>query len=103
MMAWVRTAMSMISFGFTIYKFFQAQTERGQAPAVAHLIGPREFALVMIGTALVALVLSTVEHRQAMKTLRATFGPQPVSVAAVVGAIVAALGLLAFLAALLRG
>ena len=33
MMAWVRTGTSMISFGFTIYKFFQDQNDRAQ-PAV---------------------------------------------------------------------
>jgi putative membrane protein len=32
LMAWIRTSLSMISFGFTIYKFFQYLSE---APAVA--------------------------------------------------------------------
>ena len=27
LMAWIRTALSMIGFGFTIYKFFQYQAE----------------------------------------------------------------------------
>jgi len=27
LMAWIRTAISMIGFGFTIYKFFQYQSE----------------------------------------------------------------------------
>jgi putative membrane protein len=103
MMAWVRTAMSMISFGFTIYKFFQAQAERGPTAVPRHFLGPREFALIMIGTALVALVLSALEHRQAMQTLRASFGPQPRSVSAAVAGIVALLGVLAFVSALVRG
>lgn len=103
MMAWVRTAMSMISFGFTIYKFFQAQSERAQTAATNHVLGPREFALIMIGTALVALVLSAIEHRQAMKALRAAYGPQPMSVAVAVAGIVAMLGVLAFSSALMRG
>ena len=31
LMAWVRTATSLISFGFTIYKFFQLEL-KGQPP-----------------------------------------------------------------------
>ena len=34
LMAWVRTATSMISFGFTIYKFFQF--EAGKETHVGH-------------------------------------------------------------------
>lgn len=51
LMAWVRTATSLISFGFTIYKFFQIEFAKEGARAVDRLIGPREFALIMIGTA----------------------------------------------------
>jgi uncharacterized membrane protein YidH (DUF202 family) len=32
MMAWIRTAASLISFGFTIYKFFQFEI-KGASPA----------------------------------------------------------------------
>lgn len=103
MMAWVRTGTSMISFGFTIYKFFQFQTDKAQPAVPARLIGPREFALIMIGTGLVALFLSTIEHRQSMKMLRVTYGPQPMSVAGVVAFIVSGLGLLAFAVALVHG
>ena len=56
LMAWVRTATSLISFGFTIYKFFQFEL-KGQPPNPDRLIGARGFALIMIGTGLVALLL----------------------------------------------
>jgi len=100
LMAWVRTATSLISFGFTIYKFFQF--ERGPAPAAQSLIGARGFALIMIGTGLVALVLSAIEHRRSMQSMRAEFGHVPVSTAAIVAALVSALGLLAFVAVFLH-
>jgi len=100
MMAWVRTGTSLISFGFTIYKFFQLQIQ--QQAATSRLIGPREFALIMIGIGLVALLLASVQHRQSMKLLRATFGPQPRSVSGVVAGLVSVMGLAAFLAALFR-
>ena len=103
MMAWVRTGTSLISFGFTIYKFFDYQTQRGQVPAADRLIGPREFAIIMISTGLVALLMSAIQHRHSLKALAATAGdPQPRSTAAVVGTLVAVLGLLALATALFR-
>jgi putative membrane protein len=99
LMAWVRTATSLISFGFTIYKFFQFEL-KGQSSE--HLIGPRTFALFMIGIGLVALLLSTLEHRRSMRAMRAEFGNVPVSTATVVGALISVLGILAFVAVLLR-
>ena len=46
MMSWIRTATSLITFGFTIYKFFQieAPPERQRN----YLIGPRGFAVALV-------------------------------------------------------
>jgi putative membrane protein len=100
LVAWLRTALSMISFGFTIYKFFQI--ERGQPQS--GFLGPREFALIMIGTGLVALFASTIQHRLSMKRLRAESGNAtvPISIATIVAALFSVLGVLAFLAVLFR-
>src|SRR5262245_61414280 len=84
-MAWVRTATSLISFGFTIYKFFQIEMAKEMAAhPVTAPIGPREFALIMIATGLIALLLSTIEHYASLRRLRATYGPMPRSVAGIV-------------------
>jgi putative membrane protein len=52
MMAWIRTATSLTTFGFAIYKFFQLETlgrkERN------YLIGPRQFALILVITGLIS-------------------------------------------------
>ena len=100
-MAWVRTATSLISFGFTIYKFFDFEAGRGHAGN--GLLSPRVFAMIMIGTGLIALLLSTIEHRRNIRRLHAEFGEQDRSTSAVVAAIVSCMGLLAFVVALLRG
>jgi putative membrane protein len=68
----VRTATSLITFGFSIFKFFQL--ELGNDRHDSHLIGPREFALLMAGIGLVALVLGTVEHWRNMRSLRSRTG-----------------------------
>lgn len=81
-LAWVRTAASLISFGFTIFKFFDfLDDQRSQVPD--RLLGPREFAVVMISVGLLALVLSTIEHRRHLQDLRRRFGPLPLSMAAI--------------------
>ena len=102
LMAWVRTATSLLSFGFTIYKFFEFQAGRG-VPVTSRMLSPRAFAMIMIGTGLVALLLSTIDHRQNIRLLQAEFGMTRRSTAGVVAAIVCVMGLVAFVAVLLRG
>src|SRR5262244_549869 len=101
-MAWVRTATSLISFGFTIYKFFQFLREQNEVAHPAHLLGPRQFALLMILTGLVALVLATVQHRQDMKTLRAHYPEFPYSLATITAILVAGLGFMGLFAVIFR-
>lgn len=101
MMAWVRTSASMISFGFTIHKFFQFRAETNTAPSDRWL-GPGEFGGLMISTGLLTLLLASIEHRRSLNLLRASYGPMPRSVAGTLGGVMAALGLVA-LAALFLG
>jgi len=97
MMAWVRTSTSLISFGFTIHKFFQFRAEQGTAPT-NRLLGPGEFGGLMVCIGLFALILATVEHRRNMNLLRATYGVVPRSTAAAIGALIAGLGVVALAA-----
>ena len=100
MMAWVRTATSLISFGFTIYKFFDLQNQQSRT---AGLIGPRAFAVGMIGTGLVALMLSAYQHHQSLESLRRSYGGEvPRSTAEVVAVLVAVLGFVALAAVAFR-
>ncbi len=100
MMAWVRTATSLISFGFAIYKFFQI--EFGRREPGRHFIGPREFALMMIGIGLLSLLLATIQHRRDRNALRAMNPEMPRSMAAVLAGLIAILGIVAFLSVVLQ-
>jgi len=102
MMAWVRTATSLITFGFTVYKFFQF--EKGNSEAVHRLMGPRGFALMMISIGILSLLLATLQHRQNMQILRVHYrGVRiPLSLAALVGALIALLGVFALSTVILR-
>ena len=100
LMAWVRTAASLISFGFTIYKFFDYE-QRGRPQPPDQVLGPRRYALLMIAIGLVSLLLATISHRRSMRLLRAEYGAiVPLSTATVVGGLFSILGILAFLATL---
>jgi putative membrane protein len=55
MMSWIRTATSLITFGFSIYKFFQIETPTQKQES--YLIGPRAFALMLVSIGLISLVL----------------------------------------------
>jgi inner membrane protein YidH len=101
LMAWIRTGTSLITFGFTVYKFFQF--EASKVVEAAHpLINPRGFALIMISIGLAALLLSTLEHWQSMRKLRAEGAKVPISITMVVAWLVSILGLLALIAVVLR-
>jgi putative membrane protein len=102
MMAWVRTAASMITFGFSLYKFFQL--ELGEEPPAANRpIGAREFALVLIGIGLGSLMLAFVEHRASLRVMRAAYGEvTPRSIAGMVGGLIAGLGTLAIVLVIFR-
>jgi len=99
-MAWIRTATSLITFGFTIYKFFQF--ERDQMPEAKHRwLGPRHYALLMVGAGLLALLFGSMEHRRNMRALRAEWPEMLRSQTGVLAALMAVLGALAFVAMVL--
>lgn len=101
LMAWIRTATSLITFGFTIYKFFQIELAR-EGPRTNRLIGPRQFALLMIVIGLVSLLMATLEHRRDLKALDAEYPGGRRSLARVLAALISILGLLALFAVLFR-
>jgi putative membrane protein len=101
LMAWVRTATSLISFGFTLYKFFQ-YLHQDKPPVEPGILGPRGFALIMIGIGLTALIFATIEQRRNMQSLRAEYGALPPSLATVVAGLIAVLGVLGLATVLLQ-
>ena len=94
LMAWIRTATSLISFGFTIYKFFQVLHEQNATAHSEHLLDSNDFALLMILAGLVALVLATIQHQRDVKMLRTQYPEFPHSLATGIAILVAGLGLL---------
>jgi putative membrane protein len=101
MMSWIRTATSLITFGFTIYKFFQIE---GAVDKVRtnRLIGPRGFAFMLVIIGLVALVLATWDYHRNMLVLKAQYPKNPYSLAGIVAALISLLGIAAIVAMIFR-
>ena len=99
-MAWVRTCTSMIAFGFGIYQFMEYLSTNTQLRQL--IITPQLFAALLIVVALIALTMASIQHRHAMRALRAEFGPMPYSIAAVMAAFIAGLGAVALVGVALR-
>lgn len=102
LMAWVRTAASLISFGFTFYKFFQALTDANARTGPERVISPRAVALLLISIGIVGLALALVEHRRHLDALRAEYGHVPISTAGVMATLIAALGVCGLVAVVLE-
>ena len=99
-MAWVRTALSLISFGFAIAKFFDyLRQTKGE---LATPVGPQTVGILMIGMGLVSLALGTLQHHRAVALLRKGWPDMPRSLAAVVAGLLAVLGTLALIGAILQ-
>ena len=102
LMAWVRTALSMISFGFTIYKFFQYLYDSRPNEEVPH--SARNLALVLTALAALGIVAGLFEHRHTTTQLgrlpaRSFWSSFPVMMAIAIATIAAVM----FVSALWRG
>jgi len=102
LMAWVRTSSSLITFGFSIYKFFQLERGAGKEFPTTQVVGPRQFSMILIIIGVVSLVLATIQHRHQRKILKIVYENIPVSTAGIVAGLISVLGLGAILAVIFR-
>jgi putative membrane protein len=67
LMAWVRTALSLDSFGFTIYKVLVTFQQGGGQLPQGHT--PRNIGLFLTGLGTIAMLMGTVEYWQTLTGL----------------------------------
>ena len=99
LMAWVRTSLAMTTFGFSLFSFFQYVSDEDGA-ARSMFLGPRNFALILIALSTLMLGAASVEHYRAIRRLHRGRTP-PRSLALVVALLLAVLGAVAFISALM--
>lgn len=103
LMAWVRTSLSLITFGFGIDKIISAlgETKIGKGPDVIH--SARIVGLSFIALGIFAIWMAVAEHRRILNQIgREEFLYQSRwSLARVVGIVLSLIGLFAFVAILI--
>lgn len=95
MQAWIRTAISLITFGFTVYKLADI-VEQNPADRT-RLAGPHEIGYVLVAIGLIALAFAAAEYRESIRVLREEYGQAPRSKSVLLGALIAAVGIFALL------
>ena len=99
---WVRTSLSLISFGFTIYKFFQYLVE-SEAVAKGVERGPRNLGLSLVGVGTFVLLAATLQYgRMQRKLKRETPGRLPRSLGVITAISVSLIGIVAMAELLFR-
>ena len=69
MMAWVRTGIALVGFGFTIVQFFERFSRMDDVAAARYPSSARYVGLVLIGAGIVALVMSATQYRKMVRYL----------------------------------
>jgi inner membrane protein YidH len=82
LMAWIRTSLSLIGFGFAIVKFLQIMQHEG-TPVRA----PRNLGLFFIILGMGLLILAIIQFQKAMAKIRQFSGKKPQFSLSLVGAI----------------
>ena len=73
LMAWIRTATSMLSFGFSIVKALQYAVQEGMLKGV-HAEAPKSVGLFLIILAIALLTIASVQHWLFARSLPGTIG-----------------------------
>ena len=68
LMAWIRTGLSMISFGFTIYKFLEGAHTKAEG-VFTHPESPQRVGLFLCALGTLSIVLGTWDYWQTLKDL----------------------------------
>src|SRR5499427_2111413 len=69
LMAWLRTAVSMIGFGFTIVQFFERFHEMAGVKAAALPEAPRYLGIMLIASGTLALIIAAWQYHTLVKYL----------------------------------
>jgi putative membrane protein len=100
MLAWIRTATSLITFGFTIFQVFHLKgVKLDEGP---RLIEPSSVAIVMVSVGLISLGLATLDYRKQIRALGQASSASSRSLSVVLAAFIAIVGILAIVSMTVR-
>jgi len=73
MLASVRAATTLMTFGFALFKFLEAQAELRGHSHLPDVVPPRAIGLIMLLTGLIGLVLAIIRHYKTIDLLKQYF------------------------------
>ena len=104
LMGWTRTALSMIGFGFTIYKFLESFPGKEGAPGIGVLRqhSPQTAGLMLISIGVFSLIVACLQHWKYAKKLKSDQPYRPWDLSLVVAALIVLLGVVMIISIILR-
>jgi putative membrane protein len=102
LMAWIRTCLSMIGFGFTIYKFFQYLPEEIASGNVRRPQAPRNLGMSLIALGTLALTAAAWQHWSFLKEVGVDHKRRVTSISFVVAIAVILIGIITLYGVVLR-
>ena len=96
LMAWVRTGLSMIGFGFTMYKFIEGFATEVR-PNAARNVG-----LFLIAWGTLSILFGCIEYWQTAREIQSSYNVAMRKFPVIMAVLVGAVGLLLFIAVILR-
>jgi uncharacterized membrane protein YidH (DUF202 family) len=91
----------MISFAFTIYKFFEFE-KQNDPRALQGKFSPRDYAISMAAIGVVSLILAIFQYRKGTRQLKLQMPGSPYSLAEVVAVLISFFGLFVLIDAIVR-
>jgi putative membrane protein len=101
LMGWIRTALSMIGFGFTIYKFMQSMQSMEDF-RLASKQSPEVVGLTLIGIGVFSLTIACFQHWKFIKNLRPDMPYRPWDLTFVVAFLIGSVGVVMFISIVLH-
>ena len=98
--AWIRTSLSMIGFGFTIYKFLQSLQNDGLS--LMRPQTPRNVGLILIGLGTLSIVFGMLDYWLTHRGLQKKYGFRIKIYPIVLALLIVILGLLLFITIILE-
>lgn len=102
LMAWIRTALSLIGFGFTIYKFFEYLPQESAAGSIRRAHSPRNLGMALIALGTLGLVAAAWQHRSFLNELGVSQKRHIWSISFMVAILVVLIGVITFFDVLMR-
>ncbi|MDR3472935.1 MAG: DUF202 domain-containing protein [Devosia sp.] len=100
LMAWIRTSLSLLSFGYTIYKVLQEVEDSGKL--LPHASTPRNAGVFLSVAGTVALIMGVSEYYGSLKLLRKHYIFRVLRPSLIMAALMAIVGVLLIAGILLR-